>query len=119
MSTILLVDDSADLRELMAAVLTADGHEVIEAANGQEAYDLLRVGHQPALILLDLMMPVLSGAELIELLQSDGKLALLPVVIISAFADDGPAVVGVKRFVCKPVTAKTLREIVAEFAVAR
>jgi CheY-like chemotaxis protein len=116
MSTIMVVEDSTDLRELIAAVLTADGHQVVQAANGQEAYDLLRDGHEPSLILLDLMMPVLSGAELLELLQNDANLARLPVVVISAFADGG-ADSGVKRFVRKPVSATTLRDLVADYAL--
>jgi two-component system, OmpR family, response regulator CpxR len=112
---ILVVDDDVDIREVMAEILEDAGHRVLKAANGKEALDLLQSGKRPALIFLDLMMPVLSGPELLELLQSDQNLADLPVVVVSAFADSGEAP-GVKRFVQKPVSASTLRDLVAEYA---
>jgi CheY-like chemotaxis protein len=114
---ILVVDDDVDIREVMAEILEDDGHRVLTAANGKEALDLLRSGRRPALIFLDMMMPVLSGPELLELMQRDQNLADLPVVVVSAFADGGEAP-GVKRFVQKPVSADTLRDLVAEYARA-
>jgi CheY-like chemotaxis protein len=116
MSTIMVVEDSDDLREVVAAILIGEGHRVLPAANGQEALDLLRSGEAPALIFLDLMMPVLSGAELLELIQEDRKLASYPVVVISAFADEGSAP-GVKRFVRKPLSAAIVRELITTYAV--
>jgi CheY-like chemotaxis protein len=107
-STVLVVEDDIVIRGLIATILEADGHRVVQAANGKEALDVLEAGERPGLILLDLMMPVLSGAELIELLQQDVRLAGLPVVVVSAFSDGGD-VRGVKRFVRKPVSASTLR----------
>ena len=111
----MVVEDDADLRGLIADVLEADGHHVVQAANGREALELLVGGVQPNLILLDLMMPVLSGPELLELFQDDERLAALPVVVVSAFADSGN-VRGVKRFLQKPVSASTLRDVVARYA---
>ena len=65
------------------------------------------------LVVLDLMMPVLSGAELIEILQQTSSLARIPVVVVSAMADHG-AVVGVKRFLRKPISSDLLLQVVAE-----
>jgi CheY-like chemotaxis protein len=116
MSTVMVVDDSDDLREIVAMILTDAGHHVVEAENGQVALDLLRSGIEPGLILLDLMMPVLSGPELLALLREDARLAALPVVVISAF--DGGAEQGVSRFVRKPVSAATLRDLVVQYAAS-
>lgn len=119
MHHVLLVEDDTDLRELVAAVLGDAGYEVTEAANGQEALDLLRAGLSPCVILLDLMMPVLSGPELLEILSEDTELRDLPVVVVSAIAGLGGAVPGVRKFLCKPVSQEILRATVAEFCTAR
>lgn len=113
----MVVEDDADIRTLMAHVLEAAGYHVVQAENGKQALDLLQGGISPALILLDLMMPVLSGPELLEILQADEVLRTLPVVVVSAFDDSGN-VDGVKRFVRKPVSASMLCELVARYALA-
>lgn len=110
----MIVEDDVDIRELFADVLEAGGYRVVQAGNGREALDLLRAGAAPALILLDLMMPVMSGAELLDILRHDPELARVPVVIVSAFAEG--TVEGVKRFVQKPVTAALLQEIASAYA---
>lgn len=115
MHTILVVEDDAEIRELVADVLTEDGYDVAQAANGQEALDYLRAKRpQPCVILLDLMMPVLSGPELLEILAEDQRLASLPVIVVSAVAERGTAP-GVKRFLRKPISAAVLRRVVAEY----
>jgi CheY-like chemotaxis protein len=113
----MVVEDDADVRALMSEALEADGHRVVLAENGKAALDLLRRGTRPVLIFLDLMMPVLSGAELLEILRADDALSMLPVVVISAFADSG-TVAGVKRFVQKPISLSRVRELVAEYAAS-
>ncbi len=110
----MVVEDDAEIRVLVTEVLEADGHSVVQAENGAQALDLLRSGTVPALILLDLMMPVLSGPELLEILQEDHALSRVPVVVVSAIADGGK-VDGVKRFVRKPASASTLRALAAEY----
>jgi two-component system chemotaxis response regulator CheY len=118
MHTILVVEDDTEIRELVAEVLGAEGYAVVQAANGQEALDYLRTkGPKPCVILLDLMMPVLSGPELIEIMAEDRKLASLPVVVVSAIAGRGTAP-GVKRFLKKPVSSAVLRRVVAEYCGA-
>ena len=62
------------------------------------------------------MMPVMSGGELLEILQQDSELARVPVVVVSAFSEG--TVSGVKRFVQKPVTGALLREIALAYAGA-
>lgn len=114
MHTILVVEDDADVRELETEVLTQAGYRVAEAVNGQEALEFLRAHDGPCVVLLDLMMPVLSGPELLEIMADDEKLASLPVVVVSAIADRGYAP-GVQKFLRKPVPSDVLRAVVAEF----
>jgi CheY-like chemotaxis protein len=113
MATILVVEDDPEIRELVAELLRDEGYAVESAANGQEALERLQTpGRLPCVMLLDLMMPVLSGPELLEIMAEDRRLAALPVVVISAMSDG--SVPGVRRFLRKPVSSETLREVVAE-----
>lgn len=115
MHTILVVEDDTDIREVVAELLEAEGYRVAQAANGKEALDHLRQAEVlPCVVLLDLMMPVMSGPELLEILAADPSLSNLPVVVVSAMADRGRAP-GVKRFLRKPVSSEALREVVAEY----
>ncbi|MFN3652673.1 MAG: sensor histidine kinase [Armatimonadota bacterium] len=84
---ILLVDDDRAVRESMAELLVEFGHDVVTAANGQEALELLREIPRPALILLDLTMPVMDGWEFQRRLKSMGPAGDIPVIILSALGD--------------------------------
>ena len=114
MHTVLVVEDDPDIRELVSEMLAQDGYVVAEAANGQEALDFLRTHEGPCVVLLDLMMPVLSGPELLEIMAEDERLASYPVVVVSAVADRGSAP-GVQKFLRKPVSSDVLRAVVAEY----
>jgi CheY-like chemotaxis protein len=81
---ILVVDDDPDLREFLRLMLTSMGFEVISAANGQEALDVLE-GHNPDLILLDMKMPVMNGWEFCRAV--DGRDACPPIVVLTAAPD--------------------------------
>ena len=87
MPTILVVEDSVDLRETLAEILEEQGYTVRTAAHGQDAFDQLRTGPLPSLILLDLMMPVMDGWEFRRRQQEDARLRSIPVVVMSASAD--------------------------------
>jgi CheY-like chemotaxis protein len=112
--TILVVEDDPDIRELISEVLAQAGYHVVEAGNGQEALDFLHAHERPCVMLLDLMMPVLSGPELLEIMAEEGGYAQLPVVVVSAVADRGEAP-GVAKFLRKPVPSELLRATVAEY----
>jgi CheY-like chemotaxis protein len=110
---VLLVEDDIDIREVVAEVLTSEGYEVTTAANGREALHYLHaVGRHPCLVLLDLMMPMMSGQELMEVLREEDRLLVLPVVILSATPHDVP---GARRVVRKPVSRELLLQLVAAF----
>src|SRR5690349_17482145 len=114
MTTILVVEDDPDIRDLVDSVLSPEGYEVAQAANGQEALEFLQTHDAPSLMLLDMMMPVLSGPELLEIMESDPTLSGFPVIVISAIAELGSAP-GVERFVKKPVTNDMLKKLAAEY----
>jgi CheY-like chemotaxis protein len=79
---ILLVEDEADLRELLRMLLVAEGYAVAVAADGRAALELLAQGLQPQVVLTDAMMPRLSGPTLIRQLRVQAQ--ALPVILMSA-----------------------------------
>jgi CheY-like chemotaxis protein len=81
---ILIVEDEFLIRDALTEFLEEEGYRVAGAANGQEALAMLRKGLVPDLILLDLMMPVMSGMQFLDEQQSDVRLASIPVVLLSA-----------------------------------
>jgi CheY-like chemotaxis protein len=82
--TILLVEDDFDVREALAETLRDEGYTVDCAGDGEEALQYLRGGARPRLILLDLMMPRMSGSEFRMVQKVDPDLGHLPVVLLSA-----------------------------------
>ncbi len=114
MATVLLVEDNDDVREMMALALQLGGHEVWAARDGREALALLHDRRRPALILTDLMMPVMNGWELKAELVRDPELADVPIVAVSAVpADQLPRLDGMD-LVPKPVDIDELLDLVWE-----
>lgn len=81
---LLVVDDDADLRELLRELLELQGYAVTTANNGQDALTLLRQPLRPAMILLDLMMPIMDGNHFLLEQGKDPHLATIPVVTMTA-----------------------------------
>ena len=75
---VLVVDDDFDIREALSDVLASEGYSVLTAADGGEALERLRGGVRPAVMLLDLMMPRVSGVEVIDALRKDESLSKIP-----------------------------------------
>jgi len=90
---ILLVEDHADTQAILFHLLTAAGCRVSLADNGQEALDLLDGGMRPAVVIVDLLLPRVTGRELIAVLQSDRTLREIPIVVITASPRDDVHVV--------------------------
>jgi CheY-like chemotaxis protein len=114
---ILLVEDDADLRESLCKAMEEAGYEVDGVRNGQEALEYLRREQPPCVVLLDLMMPVMTGWEFRDAQRGDPALSEIPVVILTA---DGRAQskadsLGVKRFLRKPVQLEELLGTVRSF----
>jgi CheY-like chemotaxis protein len=112
-ATVMVVEDDIGIRELVIEILCGEGFTAVGAGNGKEALQHLRQKHfQPALILLDLMMPVMNGWQFrIEQLR-DPSLAEIPVVVMSG-ADDGG--VPAEGHVGKPFEIDVLVETVSRF----
>ena len=86
--TVLVVDDDADLRAVVAEVLDDAGYRPLTAEHGRAALDLLeRLSGLPDLILLDVMMPVMDGPVFAAALHNDPRLAGIPLLVFSAHAD--------------------------------
>jgi CheY-like chemotaxis protein len=83
---VLLVEDDPELRLMMEAVLTMEGVQVVTATNGADAYNLART-HRPCLILLDLMMPVMTGEEFRRVQLANPEIRHIPVLVVSAHHD--------------------------------
>lgn len=119
MATVMVVEDDEDSRELASEVLQDGGYDVAQAKNGVEALEVLsRMKYLPCLVLLDCVMPIMSGPEFMKVIRSAGhRLRTLPVVVMSGTANEGD-VPGVRTFLRKPLTARTLLKVVAEFCTA-
>ena len=90
--TVLLLEDDADVRDSLQDILEDEGFDVIPAANGKQAMDFLTL-NEPAgadLVILDLLMPMVSGWEVLERMTGDAKLSDIPVLVLSAAAAPKP-----------------------------
>ena len=85
MQRILLVDDDAAIREIVPSILRDEGYEVATAANGVEALHYLDGHAYPALILLDIMMPIMDGLQFLDVCAATTALPTVPVVVLSAY----------------------------------
>jgi two-component system response regulator MprA len=112
-SYVLVVDDDADVREAIADVLRVEGLAVAVARDGREALErLTSTEEKPSLILLDLMMPRMSGWQLLEVLRDDRTLASIPVCVVSASGSKTPS--GARALLHKPFELQTLLDLVAK-----
>ncbi|KQT34500.1 HD domain-containing phosphohydrolase [Methylophilus sp. Leaf414] len=104
--TILIADDEEKNRTYLDAILTSEGYATLHANDGKMAFELIKE-HQPDLILLDAMMPVLNGFELAEKLKSNEATKVIPIIMITALVDRNSRMralqCGVEEFVTKPV----------------
>jgi len=83
---ILVVDDEPNIREALTDLLVANNFEVVTAADGEEGIEKTKSAH-PDLILLDIMMPKVSGLELLKEIKGSAKEAHIPIIILSAKSD--------------------------------
>jgi len=103
---IVIADDDPVTLRLLARIINLAGYETATARNGQEALDLIRQ-HQPALVLIDIMMPKLDGFEVCEEIRNDPELIAQPYIIMLTARDyiadyKRADAVGVNEFINKP-----------------
>ncbi|APR77315.1 response regulator [Minicystis rosea] len=113
MPYVLVVDDDDDIRQCLREVLADEGYRVETAVHGRQALDVLERGERPCLMLLDLMMPVMDGTELLAHVRADPDLAEIPVVIVSAA--NGPMPSDGVRVLRKPVALDDVLHEVERF----
>jgi CheY-like chemotaxis protein len=111
---VLIVDDDDAIRETFALALQLHSYATATAANGKEALAWLNQARAPRLILLDLMMPVMDGWQLLTQLRKDERLARIPVVVITAFGQDLKVADGFP-VITKPVELKNLLALVGRY----
>lgn len=110
---IVVADDEADIRRLIVFMLRRRGHAVLEASAGDVALDLIR-RERPDLVVLDVMMPGLSGLEVAQALADEPATAAIPVVILSAKGQvtevEAGLNTGARAYLVKPFTPSDLAE---------
>ncbi|MEH2301283.1 MAG: PAS domain S-box protein [Nostoc sp.] len=110
--TILVVDDDANIRELLRQQLENEGYNVREGKDGMDAIHQIKIAH-PDLILLDVMMPQINGFDVAAVLKNDPQTADIPIIILSIIENKERGYhIGIDRYLTKPIdTEKLLKEI--------
>ena len=115
-ANILVTDDEKSIRNSLKEILEFEGYEVYEAENGAEALDKVRSA-PPDLVILDVMMPKMSGREVLTEMRADPRTASVPVLMLTAKSEDSDVVVGLQLgaddYVTKPFSMSVLMARVA------
>ena len=112
MKTILIVDDEFGIVEALASLLEDEGYRVVTAANGEDGLARLE-NEQPNLVLIDLMMPIVDGQEMLRIMRSTSAYESIPVIVMSAAPKSGAVMRSEKAheisaFLRKPFDLQTL-----------
>ncbi len=111
MATILIVDDEEPVRELLALVLKDGGHRTLQAIHGAQALAMVEK-ERPDLVLSDVMMPVLGGAELCRRLKASLLTQAIPVILMSSAGRASADAAGGDAFLDKPFRLDDLEALV-------
>ncbi|HSV45028.1 MAG TPA: response regulator [Ramlibacter sp.] len=116
MAVIVVMEDDAGTRMLIASVLKKDGHQVLQAENGAQGLALVRL-HRPELVLSDVQMPELNGFQMLAELRQDPALATTPVILLTSLQERAHMrigmVTGADDYITKPFRPGELREAVS------
>lgn len=113
---VLVVDDEADLREIICEDLEVCGAEILQAANGREAYEIYNQ-HKPDAVVSDVRMPGGDGIEFLKRMRARDESVFPLIVLITGFADLTPEAaveLGVQGMLPKPFNLKQLRDLLIE-----
>ena len=114
MARILVVEDEPLLRRRIASILTAKGHQVVEAENGKDAIERLQENGKPELILLDMVMPIMNGWGFLDFKSNNVAYKPIPVVIVSAYEGTAKSA-RPDAYLSKPVETDNLLKTVDQF----
>ena len=119
--SVLIVDDDAEVRELLRLALSADGYHVAAVSNGRDGLHHLRSHAETCIIVLDLMLPLMDGGQFRAAQLRDRSLSWIPVVVMSAAvdADRRARELGARRFVKKPLELDQVRHALRHIGCAR
>jgi CheY-like chemotaxis protein len=115
---VMVVDDDDDIRETLAGLLEDEGYGVAAICDGRQALDALEGGLLPRVILLDLMMPVMDGAEFRRAQLADPALAGIPVILKTAAGLEPIRRGDYSEVLRKPLKIDRVLQVVAEFCSA-
>lgn len=111
--TILIVDDEKDIVELLAYNLEREGYQIAKAYDGQQALQYIKE-NKPALVILDLMLPVINGFEICRILRKKPETEGLPIIMLTAKTDSVDKIMGLEigadDYITKPFN---IRELIA------
>jgi CheY-like chemotaxis protein len=116
-TTVLVVDDEFGIVELLDAILTDEGYQVLTAVNGKHGLEMLAQEHVD-LIFLDFMMPVMDGAAMLRAMAADPGLKTIPVAIMSSMPESmvSQRCSGYAAFMRKPFKLPQLVDMAARLA---
>lgn len=115
---VLVVDDDADIQQVVKILLRRAGLDIVSAETARAAQTILGAGPPPDLVILDLMMPEVSGLDFLRQMRADGSFKHLPVLVLSALIESDDIrealTAGADRYLTKPYIANNLVSIVQE-----
>lgn len=116
MKRLLIVDDELAIVEALQDILSVEGYDIATAFNGAEGLQRM-ADAKPDLVLLDLMMPVMDGREMLRRMREDASLQGIPVVVMSAGRISDEERRSSARFLAKPFELDVLLDTIAELLV--
>ncbi len=110
--TVMVVDDSVTMRQMVSFALTNAGYQVVEAGDGEEAVGKLKGGAKPNLVIADLNMPIMDGLSLIKAIRAMPNFKFTPVLMLTTEADESKKkegqTVGATGWIVKPFNPEQL-----------
>ena len=114
-STIFIVEDDVDTREMLGRFLELEGYDVETASNGRQALERLGTGVRACVIVLDLMMPVMDGWQFRREQVQNEELADIPVIVVSAAGRERLQQIEADAYLPKPVDLDELLKQISQF----
>jgi CheY-like chemotaxis protein len=112
---VMIVEDDSEIREGLCDLLNEEGYRVVAAENGRQALEYLRSGPRPAVILLDLMMPVMNGWEFRQEQSRNLLLGDIPVAVMTAASELTASSIDAKEILPKPLPVERLLKVVKQY----